>query len=87
MVLGGGGYNISNFARALTLAWAVMNGVELSDRLPEPYVEKVAKIGVYEKELRGGLKPSLHSQGKEIRVEVERTIDYLRKMVLPKILK
>ncbi len=39
VALGGGGYNVSNVARAWTLAWAVMNGVELDEDLPESIVE------------------------------------------------
>lgn len=35
VALGGGGYNPSNVARAWTLAWALMNGLELPDDLPE----------------------------------------------------
>lgn len=34
VALGGGGYDVHNVARAWTLAWAVMNGVNLPDRLP-----------------------------------------------------
>ncbi len=64
-----------------------MNGMESSDRLPELYMEKAAKAGVYEKELRGGLKPSHRGRQKEIRAEVERIINYLKKMVFPKIVK
>jgi acetoin utilization protein AcuC len=35
VALGGGGYNMSNVARAWTLAWAIMNGIDLPDELPE----------------------------------------------------
>jgi acetoin utilization protein AcuC len=34
VALGGGGYNPANVARSWTLAWAIMNGVELPDDLP-----------------------------------------------------
>lgn len=34
LALGGGGYDIQNVARAWTLAWAMMNGVDLPDDLP-----------------------------------------------------
>jgi acetoin utilization protein AcuC len=37
--LGGGGYRIDNVARAWTLAWATMIGVEPPDELPAEYVE------------------------------------------------
>jgi len=85
VALGGGGYDVSNVARAWTLAWAVMNGIELSDELPETYIRKAARSGIYEKELRGGPKFSSSSQSKEIRMEVERIVTYLKKTVFPKI--
>ncbi len=34
LALGGGGYDILNVARAWTLAWAIMNGKELPEKLP-----------------------------------------------------
>jgi acetoin utilization protein AcuC len=37
LALGGGGYEITNVARAWTLAWAIMNGVDLPEDLPESF--------------------------------------------------
>ncbi|MBN1101790.1 MAG: acetoin utilization protein AcuC [Deltaproteobacteria bacterium] len=37
VALGGGGYEISNVARAWTLAWAIMNGVDLPDEIPDSF--------------------------------------------------
>jgi acetoin utilization protein AcuC len=34
LALGGGGYRIRNVARAWTLTWALMNGIDLPDDLP-----------------------------------------------------
>jgi acetoin utilization protein AcuC len=85
VALGGGGYDVSNVARAWTLAWAVMNGAELSEELPNSYLEKADRVGVYEKELRGRPKISSSIQRKENRMEVERVVDYLKKTVFPKI--
>jgi len=83
--LGGGGYEVSNVARAWTLAWAIMNGIELSDALPETYVTKAAQLGFHEKQLRGGPQSYPHSQRKDVRMEAERVVSYLRKTVLPKV--
>jgi len=85
VALGGGGYDISNVARAWTLAWAVMNGIELDDELPKPFLEKAERVGVYEKRLRGDLKSPSSRQNKEIRIEVERIVDYLKKTVFPRV--
>src|SRR3990172_4151486 len=38
VALGGGGYDLANVARAWTVAWALMNDVDLPERLPEPFV-------------------------------------------------
>jgi acetoin utilization protein AcuC len=83
--LGGGGYDVSNVARAWTLVWAVMNGVELSDGLPETFLKRAAKLGVYEKELRGGLESHPSRQRKDTQMEVERIVKYLKETVLPKV--
>jgi acetoin utilization protein AcuC len=85
VALGGGGYDVSNVARAWTLAWAVMNGIELADGLPVTYIKKSAKLGFYEKELRGSPKSYPHSERKDIRMEAERVVSYLKKTVLPKV--
>ena len=42
VALGGGGYDVSNVARAWTLVWAVMNDVDLEDGLPEGYLAEAA---------------------------------------------
>ncbi len=39
IALGGGGYDLRNVARAWTVAWAVLNGVELDQTLPEAFAE------------------------------------------------
>jgi acetoin utilization protein AcuC len=85
VALGGGGYDVSNVARAWTLAWAVMNGIELNDELPKAYLEKAERVGIHEKELRGRPEISSSTQSKEIRTEVERVVDYLKKTVFPKL--
>jgi acetoin utilization protein AcuC len=85
VALGGGGYDISNVARAWTLAWAVMNGIELSDELPESYVIKAAGLGVRDKELRGSARSYPYRQRVDIRTEAERVVSYLKKTVFPKV--
>lgn len=85
VALGGGGYDISNVARAWTLAWAVMNGIELSNELPESYVIKATKLGIHEKALREGARTYPHSQRIDIRTEAERVVSYLRKTIFPKV--
>ena len=85
VALGGGGYNISNVARAWTLAWAVMNGIEPKDELPESFVREAAKMGVEEKKLRGCPKARLDGQNKDNRAEMERVVHYIKETVFPKV--
>jgi acetoin utilization protein AcuC len=42
VALGGGGYDLSNVARAWTVAWALMNGVTLPVALPAAFVVEAA---------------------------------------------
>ena len=85
VALGGGGYDISNVARAWTLAWAVMNDVDLKEEIPETYLEKAARLGIYEKELRGKGSSPQYSKQEEIRKETGRVVDYIKKVVFPKV--
>jgi len=85
VALGGGGYNISNVARAWTLAWAIMNGIELKEELPEPFLGEAVKRGIEEKELRGRLRIPLQNQARENRAEMERVVRYIKDTVLPKV--
>ncbi len=43
LALGGGGYDLSNVARAWTVAWALMNDVALPDELPGAFVTAAAR--------------------------------------------
>ena len=85
VALGGGGYNIFNVVQAWTLAWAVMNGIELNEKLPESFFKEAVKMGIAERELRGRLRTPLHSQNKENRVEMEKVVHYIKETVLPKV--
>jgi acetoin utilization protein AcuC len=85
VALGGGGYNIFNVARAWTLAWAVMNGIELEEGLPESFLREAVKMGIEERGLRGRPETIRHSQNKENRAEMERVVHYIKETVLPKV--
>lgn len=85
VALGGGGYEISNVARAWALAWAVMNGVELEEVLPESYIEHSERAGVHEKRLREGFPGPSQTQDPGVRPEVERVVKYLNRNVFPKV--
>jgi acetoin utilization protein AcuC len=42
VALGGGGYDLANVARAWTAAWAILNDVELPERLPPAFASAAA---------------------------------------------
>ncbi|HUL21665.1 MAG TPA: acetoin utilization protein AcuC [Thermodesulfobacteriota bacterium] len=85
VALGGGGYNISNVARAWTLAWAVMNGIELRESLPESFSKEAEKMGIKDKELRRMPGTSPHSRNEENRQEMERVVRYIKETIFPKV--
>lgn len=82
VALGGGGYEIGNVARAWTLAWAIMNGVEPEDEIPGPFEETGRQLGFRGDTLRD--LPLSIPQGKqrEARMEAERVVNYLKKTML-----
>jgi len=85
VALGGGGYNIFNVARAWTLAWAVMNGVELEEGLPESFLREAVKMGMEERGLKGRPGTLRHSQNKGNRAEMERVVHYIKETVFPRV--
>ena len=85
VALGGGGYSVSNVARAWTLGWAVMNGIELKDELPESFLEEASRMGIEGRELRGRSEAHLDGQNSENKAEMERVVHYIKKTVFPKV--
>lgn len=83
VALGGGGYDISNVAKAWTLAWAIMNGITVPDRIPEDFIERYKPHGFMGKYLREtGLRerPPVTAH---IRKDVERAVTSIRHTVFP----
>jgi len=85
VALGGGGYNIFNVARAWSLAWAVMNGIDLEEGLPGSFLREAVKMGMEERGLRGPPRTLQHSQNKESRAEMERVVRYIKETVFPRV--
>jgi len=63
----------------------VMNDVELKEDLPESYREKAARLGIYDRELRGRSGPPAYAGQEEIRREAGRVVEYIKKVVFPKV--
>lgn len=84
IALGGGGYQISNVARAWTLAWAIMNGIELKEEIPEEFLKWAENYGFSDRRLRGD---PIHflSDKKERQKEMEKVIQFFHEKILPKL--
>jgi len=78
VALGGGGYNVDNVARAWTLAWAVMNKIELPDNMPEYSIQGMA---IERKQLRD---PSHSSHSRPLCARrIEECIKYMDDNLFP----
>ena len=80
---GGGGYNLTNVARAWTLAWGVMNGVEVPDALPEEALPLLHQAGYQGHTLRDPEARTSQTRQNRLRVEVRAAIAYLERHVFP----
>lgn len=81
VALGGGGYNISNVARAWTLAFSVMCGIELPDEVPEPCLSALRRYGFEGSTLRDKEK----DLGDEVTIRkwAEEKVRFIQEKVFP----
>ena len=86
VALGGGGYEVANVAKAWTLAWAIMNDVDLSDDLPPTFKEIGRRLGFRGNTLRDSPLSIPEGKRQEARMEAERVVRYLKKALFPRIL-
>ncbi len=86
VAVGGGGYNMVNVARAWTLAWAIMNGVELPPRLPAPFVTTIEALGFSNRMLLDAMHWAAEDDRNRALDAVERSIAAIRKTVFPVII-
>ncbi|HTP66707.1 MAG TPA: acetoin utilization protein AcuC [Geobacteraceae bacterium] len=83
VAVGGGGYDNINVARAWTIAWAIMNMVELSPRLPASYVRMISGLGFPNRMLLDAMHWSMEDDRNRALDGVERSIAAIRKTVFP----
>lgn len=81
VALGGGGYDLSNVARAWTLAWAIMNDVEAPDTIPKDFIERNGDI--FRSEFLRDKPVTPFPINKDDLDCLERDIRYLKTEVLP----
>ncbi|MFH1091038.1 MAG: acetoin utilization protein AcuC, partial [Pseudomonadota bacterium] len=82
VALGGGGYHLVNVARAWTLAWALMNDVELDDDLPRSFVDLIRPQGYREERLRDEPQAS-ESCRAEAESAARQAVETVREIILP----
>jgi acetoin utilization protein AcuC len=83
IALGGGGYEIMNVARAWTLAWAIMNNVDLPDELPEAFLEQYPLEGFGSRKLRDEEYREKGARKETMRDEVGRIVARIKEKVFP----
>jgi acetoin utilization protein AcuC len=83
---GGGGYDNINVARAWTIAWAIMNTVELPPRLPAPFVRMISELGFPHRMLLDAMHWAADDDRNRALDAVEKSIAAIRKTVFPVII-
>ncbi len=78
VALGGGGYEVANVAKAWTLAWAMMNGVDLNDDLPHSFEGVGRRLGFRGNTLRDSPLSIPERQRQEARIQAERAVNYIK---------
>jgi acetoin utilization protein AcuC len=86
IALGGGGYDLMNTTRAWTIAWAVMNGIELNPRLPAQFVGKIQPLGYPHRALLDAMHWSEEHERNLALDAVESSICRIRKTIFPGII-
>lgn len=82
VALGGGGYNLSNVARSWTIAWAIMNGIDPPELIPEEFLLKYSDL-FHAPSLRDVPAPTLKETSWDGAAALEKDIRYLKEKVLP----
>ena len=83
VALGGGGYDMVNVARAWTIAWSCMNGVELSPHLPASFVESIAPLGYTNRMLLDAMHWAADDDRNRALDGVEKSIAAIRAKIFP----
>ena len=85
VALGGGGYDIANVAKAWTLAWAIMNDVEIPDDIPEDFLKEYLQEGFRSRKMRDEVYREEGMRKEQMREEVEKVVGFIKENVFVKI--
>lgn len=84
--LGGGGYDLMNTARAWTIAWSIMNGIDLPHRLPSAFIHQIEAMGYPHRVLLDSMHWSEEHERNLALDAVEKSIALIKKNVFPGII-
>ena len=84
--LGGGGYDMMNTARAWTIAWAVMNGLQLNPRLPQSFIDRIEPMGYPNRVLLDAMHWAPEEDRNLALESVEKSIARIKKNIFPGII-
>lgn len=83
VAVGGGGYENVNVARAWTLAWAIMNDIELPPRLPARFIKLITSLGYPNRMLLDAMHWAEDDDRNRALDAVEKSIAAIKKKVFP----
>jgi acetoin utilization protein AcuC len=83
LAVGGGGYDNMNVARAWTIAWGIMNGVDLHPRLPASFVNLISGLGYRNRMLLDAMHWAEEDERNQALDAVSQSISAIRKSVFP----
>ena len=86
VAMGGGGYDNINVARGWTIAWAIMNEVELPPRLPASFIRIIETMGFPHKMLLDAMHWAEEDDRNRALDAVEKSIAIIRKTIFPVII-
>ncbi len=83
IAVGGGGYDLMNTARAWTIAWGIMNGVELPVKLPDSFVNLIKPLGYQNTMLLDAMHWAEEEERTLALAAVEKSIAIIRNKIFP----
>ncbi len=83
VAVGGGGYENLNVARAWTLAWAIMNDIELPAHLPARFIKLISSLGYPNRMLLDAMHWAEDDDRNRALDAVEKSIAAIKKKVFP----
>ncbi len=81
VALGGGGYNIASVAKAWTLAWSIMNEVEIPDAIPEDFLKRYVQEGFRSKKMKDEMYIEKGIRKEQMKEEVKRVTGFIKEKV------